>query len=45
MTNEQILFPIFKQLYNKLQNNEIVIDANNSKTLEILSRIISPAEK
>lgn len=37
MTNEQILFPIFKQLYNKLQNNEIVIDANNSKTLEILS--------
>jgi thymidylate synthase len=31
MTNEQILFPIFKELYNKLQNNDIVDD-----TVELL---------
>ncbi len=37
MNNEQILFPIFKELYNKLQNNDIVIDKSGSKLVEIIA--------
>jgi len=37
MNNEQILFPIFKELYNKLQNNDIVIDKSGSKLVEIVA--------
>jgi thymidylate synthase len=36
MTNEQIMIPFFKKLYNKLLNNEFVIDKSGVKTVELI---------
>lgn len=37
MTNEQVLYPIFKKLYDKIENKDFVIDKQGVKTVEIIA--------